>query len=167
MKGNKENTVIATFQGISNSKKRAFLVAYARTGRITAASRLSRMQWRSHYNWLRDDPDYERAFEEAKRMAADFAEDDVLKRAFEGEYKPIIYQGKIRGRYKEKSDMLAMFALKGLMPQKYREGAITIVNAPKSFTFALERDDKAEVQDVDCVERSEPLPILPPAGEKA
>ena len=115
--------------------------------------------WRSHYNWLDADKEYAESFERAKAMVADYAEDSVYERAFEGYDRQLTYKGRKTGDViKERSDLLSIFWLKGAKPQKYRDNAITIVNAPKTFAFVLERTDTAEVVDVG---QAETLAVLP------
>ena len=91
------------FPEVTDAKKHALLVAYAKCGRITEASRAAKVLWRNHYNWIRDDPVYAAAFAEAKGLAVERLEDEAYRRAEMG------------------SDTLLIFLLKGAMPAKYRE----------------------------------------------
>jgi hypothetical protein len=111
------------FPTISNPKKRAFLAAFACCGHVVAASKKARMSWTSHYNWLKDEdsPAYIEAFNRAREIAGDIAEGEIYRRAFLGFDHPVIYEGKITTTYKNYSDSLAMFWLKGLKPERYRE----------------------------------------------
>ena len=102
------------------SRQRRFILAYAATGEIQSAAPLAGCSWPAHYKWLEFSPNYRQAFEKAKEMFGDFLESEVFKRAFTGEDRPIWSKGAIIGSYKHKSDILAMFALKGLKPQ-YRD----------------------------------------------
>lgn len=106
------------------TKQRRFIIAWCGTGRISAAADISGVPWFTHYNWLKADPNYKIAFDKATELFADFAEGDVFHRAFIGEE-----HTKVRMRakgevvietFKQKSDVLAMFALKGMRP-KYRD----------------------------------------------
>ena len=109
------------FSAIYNPKKRAFLVAFVETGGIRRTSALSKVEWRNHYNWLEADEAYRTAFDKARQLAGDFAEDEIYRRAFLGFDHPVVYEGRITTTYKEFSDNLAMFYLKGLKPERYRE----------------------------------------------
>lgn len=111
------------FPEITDQKKKAFLAAYAHTGRITRAAEAAQMNWRSHYNWLRDDPVYLAAFAEAQRMSGDFLEEEAIRRAMEGIQKPIFYKGEHVDNETVYSDTLLIVALKGAKPDKYRENA--------------------------------------------
>ena len=86
------------------------------------------MDWRMHYNWIDADKEYAESFARAKEMAADHGEDIVYERAFTGYDKPVTYEGEITATYKQPSDLLAMFWLKGARPDKYREDSRLQVN---------------------------------------
>ncbi|MCH7474353.1 MAG: hypothetical protein IIA27_06745 [Gemmatimonadetes bacterium] len=76
----------------------------------------------SHYRWLEKDPEYREAFELAKEDAADILEAEAYRRAVEGVEKPVgWYKGKPGGTVREYSDILLIFLLKALRPEKYRE----------------------------------------------
>lgn len=66
---------------------------------------------------------YGRAFEAAKQIAADHFEDEIYRRGFEGYDRPVMYQSEITTHYTDYSDTLAIFALKGLRPEKYCDNA--------------------------------------------
>jgi hypothetical protein len=109
------------FHEIADPKKRAFLAAFAHTGRITQAAKSAQVGWRNHYNWLKSDPTYADVFLEAKRMAGEWLEDEAVRRAKEGILKPVFWQGEHVDNVLEYSDTLLIFLLKGAMPEKYRE----------------------------------------------
>src|SRR5437016_5161326 len=111
------------FQGISNPKKRRFLAAFAQCGSVTDAAKQAEIHFTSHYHWLKEDENvaYTEAFNRARDIAGDFAEGEIYRRAFLGFDHPVIYEGKITTTYKDYADTLAMFWLKGLKPERYRE----------------------------------------------
>ena len=111
------------------------MAAYAHTGRITRAATAAQVNWRNHYNWLKD-PSYAHAFTEAQGMAADFLEEEAIRRAVEGVQKPVFYRGEHVDNVKEYSDTLLILMLKGAKPEKYRENATVKVEA--AITLALE-----------------------------
>ena len=108
------------FTGIINPKKKAFLLAFARSGRVMDSCERAGIHWTTHYHWKKHDKKYLAAFDMAEQMAADFMEDEVHRRAFEGYDHPVTYEGKITATYKEYSDNLAMFRLKKIRPE-YRD----------------------------------------------
>jgi len=111
------------FPTICNPKKRAFLAAFACCGHVVAAAKRARISWTSHYNWLKDEDSaaYTEAFNRSRDIAGDIAEGEIYRRAFLGFNHPVIYEGEITTTYKDFSDTLAMFWLKGLKPERYRE----------------------------------------------
>jgi hypothetical protein len=135
----------SVFAEISNPKKRAYLRAMAQTGGVWLAEQLCGVSTDSHYAWYYPptpekpnkyyDPAYASAFDRAKRMSLDFRESEVVRRAFHGNDKPIIYQGRITGHYKEYSDILAMFSLNGDMPDKYRPAPSAVNLAPTTINI--------------------------------
>ena len=143
--------VKTVFKGINNLKKRAFLAAFCQTGLIVKSSEQAGIHWTSHYHWLKHDPKYVEAFDAAREVAADRFEEEIYRRGFVGYDKPVTYRGKITDHYKEYSDVLAIFALKGLRPGKYRENAIfNQFGGPQQFNIAFtnqpaqQRTERAE-----------------------
>ena len=125
------------FQGISNPKKRRFLAGFARCGSVTNAAKRAKIHWSSHYKWLKeaDNAAYTEAFNRARDIAGDIAEGEIYRRAFLGFNHPVIYEGEITTTYKDFSDTLAMFWLKGLKPERYRK------NVNPSGSVGLPVDD--------------------------
>lgn len=119
---------LRAFQHIGNPKKRRMLAAYVEVGRLRRAAQLAGIDWKTHYNWMDADKEYAETFERAKEMAADHAEDVIHERAFVGYDKPVTYEGQITATYKQPSDLLSMFWLKGARPEKYREDSRLQIN---------------------------------------
>jgi hypothetical protein len=122
-KGESPPEIELLFQGIANPKKRRFLAAFVQSGSVTQAASAAKIHWSSHYHWLReeDNATYTEAFNRAREMAGDIAEGEIYRRAFLGYDHPVIYEGEITTTYKAFSDVLAMFFLKGMKPERYRE----------------------------------------------
>jgi hypothetical protein len=103
-----------------------------------------------HNEWLRSgDPEYEAAFDAARDLAIQKLENEVRRRAEQGDPELLMYQGqpvmeplydangevlrdRKTGRIRfsnrpmivhRKSDILAMFLLKSMRPEKYRDNA--------------------------------------------
>jgi hypothetical protein len=127
------------FPQIAHFKKRAFLVAYACSGRIRRASADSGVDWRNHYNWIRDDPTYIAAFEYAKELAADFLEDEAIRRAVEGVQRGVYHRGDKVGEETIYSDILLMFMLKGFRPEKYRDNGHLKVESEVNVNVSIEQ----------------------------
>lgn len=110
-----------SFTDIQHPKKRAFLAAYSRIGNITRAAEAVGMHRGSHLVWLKKDPEYASAFEEARGMAGDRLEAEARRRAVEGTDEPIFYQGVQVGTVKRYSDVLLICLLKAHRPEKFAE----------------------------------------------
>lgn len=140
---------------MTSVKQRLFLAAYARTGSIAAATLAARCSSTAHYQWLKI-PEYAEAFEAAKEQSIQKLENEVRRRAEEGEAEMVLYQGapvmeplydangevvrdRKTGRIKysnrplivrRKSDLLAMFLLKAARPEQYRDNAKVQLGGP-------------------------------------
>ena len=91
-------------------------------GVIKRACKVAGVGRTTHYEWMEANPEYRRAFEAAQEDAADSLEAEVYRRAVKGVRKPVgWYKGVAGGYVREYSDLLLMFALKALRPEKYRE----------------------------------------------
>jgi hypothetical protein len=95
--------MISEFPKISHIKKRAFLAAYSRCGSLSMSAKRAKVDRRTHYNWLNDDPAYVQAFKQAKIEAGDSLQDKLTEMAFEGNV------------------TAAIFLLKGLKPEQFRD----------------------------------------------
>lgn len=108
-------------QETTAARQARFLKAYATAGTILGASALARVGRRTHYDWLERDEAYQTVFAEAREDAADHLEQEAIRRAHDGVRKPVYQGGKRVGWIQEYSDVLLIFLLKGLRPEKYRE----------------------------------------------
>jgi len=87
-------------------------------------------------------------------------EDEVVRRGIDGFDHPVIYEGKITGSYKAYSDNLAMFFLKGLRPEKYRDNQSGITfQGPTQINITIKDESKnlsiASQDFVTCVEEKD------------
>jgi hypothetical protein len=88
-------------------------------------------------------------------MAASKFEDEVYRRAFNGIDKPLVYQGQISKdkngetvTVKEYSDLLAIFALKGLFPDKYRDNqAGVVLQGPTQINITVKDGSQKKLRD--------------------
>lgn len=114
--------------GIRHPKKRAFLSAYAQMANISRAATAAGVGRTTHHMWMANDPRYAAAFAQAQEVAIDYMEAEAHRRAVEGVYEPVIYQGKLAldedGNplvVRKYDSTLMIFLLKGARPDKYRE----------------------------------------------
>jgi hypothetical protein len=114
---------VSLFDGIGHRKKRAFLIAFTMQGTVLKAAETARVKRTAHYHWLKTDPEYAEAFEEAERLSADLLADEAFRRAVEGVKKPIYHKGEVVGYETVYSDVLLMFLAKARNRQKYDDRA--------------------------------------------
>jgi hypothetical protein len=123
----------SVFHKILHPKKRAFLMAFATTGRIQEAAAIAQCQRDAHYHWKATDPDYQAAFALAKEMAADVHEDEASRRALGWDETRYADDG-TPYTLRKYSDTLLIVRLKALKPDQYRETS--------------KRDDRSEVSEL-------------------
>ena len=111
------------------AQKKVFLEMFPSLFTISSTCKAVQMSRRNFYNWLQDDPEFARDFEDAKKMVIETLEQEVRRRAVEGVEKPVYQGGKLVGSVQEYSDILLMFYLKGLCPERYRDNYQVQVNA--------------------------------------
>lgn len=100
--------------------REAFLLALENTGSVTEASKAAGIDRVTAYRCKRTDSVFAKEWEEALERSADTLTDEARKRAFNG------------------SDVLLMFLLKGLQPQRWRESRATIAPAELNRLIAAE-----------------------------
>lgn len=103
--------------------ERAFLAALATTCRVDKACETAGIGRATVYEWRAADVDFAARWDEAKRIGAEALEDEATRRAAEGVDEPVFHQGAQVGTIRKYSDTLAIFLLKGAMPEKYRDNA--------------------------------------------
>ena len=100
-----EREVARKFYRFVNSKqKNEFLNIYIETGTIGRAAKASGITRQTHYNWLKEDAAYKKAFGEAKEMAGDLLEEEAYRRAVDGTEMCVYYKGKKVDSYRKMSD---------------------------------------------------------------
>lgn len=107
---------------ITATKKAAVPALFAQLGTVTAATKAAGVERNMHYDWMKSDPEYAAAFNAAERAFADRLEAEMYRRAVEGVEEPwtLDKEGNVLLRRKY-SDTLLIFALKGALPEKYKE----------------------------------------------
>ncbi len=89
-----------------------------------------------HYDWIKSDPEYAKAFAEAEANSARSLEDEAVRRASMGIRKAVRYKGKIVGYETEYSDTLLLALLRANNPKKFVEGAAVNVNVSNVMSVA-------------------------------
>ena len=111
-------------------KKGAFLEAYITCGMITKSAKAAGVSRKTHYEWMKLDDNYNKAFKEAERIAADMLEEEAVRRARDGVVQGIYHQGKEVATKLVYSDLLLMFLLKGNKPSKFKDRVETSQEEP-------------------------------------
>ena len=139
------------FSEIQHPQKRAFLTAYANTGKKGFAAELAGIERSTIYTrqW-REDAQFQEALERAQLMAADLLESEAYRRAVEGVEEPVgWYKGEAGGTVRRYSDLLLIFLLKGIRPDKYRDrmevrgafASLDVSRLPDEFVARLARGE--------------------------
>ena len=111
------------FDEIKHPKKRAFLTAFAVLGTKVQAMRAVGLSNAVVYTkqWS-EDREFQAALSRARTMAADVFEHEAFRRGVEGvEVAAGAYMGQPGWIERKYSDILLIFTLKGLLPERYRE----------------------------------------------
>jgi hypothetical protein len=112
----------------------AFLIALEKTGSVTEAARVAGIDRAKSYHYKRTDEKFAALWDQALDIAADSLEDEARKRAFAG------------------SDVLLMFLLKGIRPQKWRESRSTIPPAELNKLIEVELQRIAKQKEAEASE---------------
>jgi len=111
-----------------------FLASYAKHGIVGLAASESGIPIGTVDYWLSNDTQgFKTRKADADRLALGIVEAEIHRRAVLGADKPIIYQGRITGSYKDWSDNLLMFRAKRLDPA-YKDNYQPATTAGSSLT---------------------------------
>jgi len=133
----------------------------AEMGNIFRACEASGLDRGYAYNVKAKDPEFAAAWDKALEDSADRMEAEAWRRAMKGVERPVFHKGCEVGLVREYSDVLLIFMLKGLRPDKFRETPRPEVqqgpqvnqfflNAPPKFLEVLA--DKLQAIDADVSE---------------
>lgn len=160
---------IDPIKSIRTPRKRKFLVWISTTANVALASERSGISRDSHYDWMRGDPAYRKAFAVAMDRGIDALEAEATRRAYEGVLKPVYNNGKravdvkvdekgtvvlkdgkpiaIPAAIREYSDALMMFILRGRRPERYRDR----VSMDNRFIDGEGKDRPFMLSDIDAL----------------
>lgn len=108
-------------QRLTKRKKERFLQALSEIGNVSRAAKVIGVTRQALYQHRAKDPEFAEAWAEAEMIGADSIEEEVFRRGAEGWEEPVHYKGEVVDTVRKYSDTLAIFLLKGLRPDKYRE----------------------------------------------
>ncbi len=123
--------------GVTEPAKIKFLLNLSLLGNRTRAARATGVCTATTWMWRRDDDNFRDRYNDAMKIAAELHEDEMYRRASEGVLEPVYQGGELVGSVRKFSDTLLIFALKGNMPDKYKErvehtGAVSIIDRLKA-----------------------------------
>ena len=116
--------------------EKAFLIALEQTGSVTAAAKTAKISRERAYECRKLYPAFATLWDQALETGADLLADEARRRAFAG------------------SDVLLMFLMKGLQPQRWRESRASL--APSELNRMIEVE-LARIAKHKEVEASEPV----------
>lgn len=99
----------------------AFLAALGDSGNVRGACERAKVGRSTVYDRRKTDDDFRAAWDDALQNAADVLEAEAMRRAVFGVQEPVFYKGKVVGHVQRYSDVLLIFLLKGIRPEKYRD----------------------------------------------
>lgn len=130
---------------LTPEKKLAFLAALSATGSVSKACIAIDMSRAAIYEWRDEDQDFADRWAKAKAVGMEALEDEALRRAHDGTMEHVWHQGTAVGTIQKYSDTLAIFLLKGAMPEKYRDNHKVELNGRLEVTDMTETEMRAEL----------------------
>ena len=130
--------------GRTPKKDETFFSAVVESGgNVTKACALAGYSRTSVYEYKAADGDFAKRLGQSQQLGGDVLEQECIRRARDGVDEPVWYKGDQCGIVRKYSDTLAIFLLKGIKPDKYRERVdqrVTLENAtPEQIAKAIER----------------------------
>jgi hypothetical protein len=98
-----------------------FCEVLANTGIVSRAIEDLSLNRATVYGWRKENAGFRALWDASLEIGIGKLEDEVKRRAFEGTLKPVFQGGEEVGQVREYSDSLAMFVLKGRLPEVYRD----------------------------------------------
>lgn len=123
----KKTTKTTLKKGTRNAITRAipwqdkFIAALENRGIVQDAAKAARINRTTAYSERNKNPEFAERWQAALEKAADTMEGEAFRRAVKGVRKPVYQGGKLVGHVQEYSDVLLIFMLKAIRPEKYRE----------------------------------------------
>ena len=118
--------------------QRAFLIAYSLVGTVKGASKRSKIHHFYHYEWKRNDEQYQAAFARIEDILVDHCVDKVKKRGVDGWNEPLTYKGRRTGSsIRRYSDQLALAYIRSKRPEWRDSFSIQQAIAPTAVSITL------------------------------
>lgn len=120
--------------------KKPFLEILAECGNVSEACRAADISRVTVYELKKTDRLFAEEWENSIQESADTLEREAWRRAYEGVEEPVFYQGKQVALVRKKSDLLIIFLLKAIRPEKFRE---KLMLSPSEIDKIIEAELKA------------------------
>jgi transposase-like protein len=142
-KGEKRGRLDMARQSQTHVRQKAFLEAFAQSGNVVVASRVTGIPRSLVYQWIDKHQDFKAAFDKADKESAEHIEAEVYRRGVEGYLEPVFQKGSrvyefaydedgkvlvdaktnqpimVPAYVRRYSDALLQLYLKGKLPEKY------------------------------------------------
>jgi hypothetical protein len=126
-------------------KKSEFLDKLRETCNVTRAANMADVSRSQVYLWREIDELFAEGWERALKVGAEALEDEARRRAFEGVLEPVFHLGQEVATIRKYSDTLAIFLLKGALPDKYRENSKVELTGNLNVTSMSDEEILAEL----------------------
>lgn len=136
----------------SRTSKRdaAFFAALAQGAPVTQALATCGYTRSSAYRWKDEDPAFAQQWEQAVDTAVELMEREADRRAIEGVLEPVYWRGQKIGEVRKYSDVLLIFRLKALRPDKYRDNVrqenVGDSGGPVTFRVVYDNDNTSPTE---------------------
>lgn len=107
--------------GAHNIWVKAFITSLSNCGNVRQACKDVGIDPKTAYRKREKDSKFKLEWAGALDEAADVLEQEAWRRAHDGVEDPVYYKGDVCGTVRKYSDLLLMFLLKGMRPEKFRE----------------------------------------------
>lgn len=118
--------------------QKTFFAALEETGSVTAAAAAAGVHRTAAYKQRSGDKAFSQQWDESIEGGADALEDEARRRAYDGVEEPVFHKGEKVGTVRKYSDVLLIFLLKGIRPQKFRESRATLPPAELNKMIEVE-----------------------------
>ena len=112
---------IKQFNTFPEKKREQFLTLLSETNNVTKSAKTVGVTYQFIQKLVKHDPIFAEQFDEALEIATDNLEEALYNRGLHGTEKGIYFQGEKIDTVREFSDTAAIFLLKGLRPERYRD----------------------------------------------
>lgn len=126
-----------------------FLDTLAETANATRSAEAAGMHRTTVYERRKNDPEFEKLYQEAYATGYDKMEEECQRRAFSGFQEPVFFKGEQVATVTRFSDSLAQFLLKGNKSDKFRDRIETIDGGnagPSRFAKMTDEELEAELK---------------------